>query len=266
MDKSLLFTRLRILEASTSSREGHLASSLSCLELLFVISINVFGNSKSLKGKELKNSGLKNYLILSKGHAALAFYSILENLGVIDSQLLDNFVNINSPLGGHPDSTKFPFANICTGSLGHGLPVSTGLAFSKRLKEITSTIYVVCGDGEFMEGSNWEALILISRFKLNNLKIFIDWNNTHLTENEIISLVNYAKQLGFYSRIINGNDIDEVQQVVNSKVKKPSLVICKTTLGHGIPELEGDKSWHHKFLNQEEYSRIKNNLMEDGKN
>ena len=151
--------RKSILKVANSSQCSHIGSSLSIVDILSV-----------LYGKFLKDK--KNSFILSKGHACLALYCVLKEMSYISQKTLNSFGKNNSILMSHA-SHKVPGIDLSTGSLGHGLPVATGVALANKINKNKSKMFVILSDGELDEGSNWESVLFSSHHKLNNLVIII---------------------------------------------------------------------------------------------
>lgn len=247
--------RLRVCEVNYLTQEGHLASSLSCLDLLHAIVPRAFAF------EELKyvDEPTRPRFILSKGHAALGFYVTLENFGLISSKDLESFGGQESDLGGHPDSTKLPHAYISTGSLGHGLPVGVGAAIALKAKSTENEVIILCGDGEFMEGSIWESVIIATKLKLTNLVVVIDFNSTHLdTQISAKQLKAMFTALDWQVLQINGHSRIEIEKALDSTSKsQPTLIIAATELGFGVKSLQGRKEWHRKNLDSSIFTAIK---------
>lgn len=247
--------RYRVCEVNYLSQEGHLASSLSCLDLLNVIVPKTLGHKDHVDNSEHRG----NRFILSKGHAALGYYAVLEHYGWISSDQLDAMGSATSILGGHPDSTKLNSAYISTGSLGHGLPIGVGAALDLKNRQSLNKVYVLCGDGEFMEGSMWESVIIATKLKLSNLVVLIDFNSTHmeiqLTAEQMLGMF---RNLGWSTNIINGHSDFEIHSALNAlSNESPSLIIAMTNLGHNIPALIGRKEWHRKNLTKDMLDQIR---------
>ena len=134
--------RYLVLESCFKIKEGHVGSAFSVLEILYVI---------------FKNYFKKHYFILSKGHAAIGVYAVMNHFKILSDKDFKSFCKFNSKLGGHPDSIKIPDLNFSTGSLGHGLPVSSGLAFGLKMKKEKKNIICLIGDQELMEGTTWKS-------------------------------------------------------------------------------------------------------------
>lgn len=258
MIDSLRNLRYRVCEVNYLSQEGHLASSLSCLDLLNELVFRTFGN----KDASEYDASDKSKLILSKGHAALGFYATLEKYGWVSAEVIEKLGSSNSPLGGHPDSTKLSLAYISTGSLGHGLPIGVGAALSFRNRKSTNKIYVLCGDGEFMEGSIWESVIIATKLKLNNLVTLIDFNATHEdTQLSAEQLHGIFTSIGWKSSIIDGHSERQIIDTLdNLSTNSPTMIIAKTNLGHHIRALEGKKEWHRKNLTREILDEIQSEM------
>jgi len=160
-----------IVDAAYISKEGHIASSLSILDILYVLYDQIL-DINPIKS-ELND---RDRLILSKGHASLGLYAILNHFDLINHNL-NNFCQFNSILGGHP-SDKIPFVEASTGSLGHGLPQGVGVAMGYKIQNFNHNVYVIIGDGETNEGTIWESALLASHHNLNNLYCIMDYNHS----------------------------------------------------------------------------------------
>jgi transketolase len=246
----------RVCEINYIAQEGHLASSLSCLNLLDALVSKTHG-TKTIDSKESNNR-----LIVSKGHAALGFYVVLEKYGWIKKSEIESMGSPESRLGGHPDSTKLPLAYISTGSLGHGLPISAGASLHLRNKGIAGHFFVLCGDGEFMEGSIWETIILVTKLRLTNIVVYIDFNHTHEnTQLSIPQLEKVFQGLDWGTQNINGNSEEEILLSLESLSKDaPNVIFARTQLGYGVPTLIGNKEWHRKNLSLDMLVKIREDL------
>ena len=239
--------RYSILESCHRTKEGHIGSAFSVIEILFVIFRRYFK---------------KNYFIISKGHAAIGVYAVMNHFEIIKDKDYRSFCNFNSKLGGHPDSTKIPKLNFSTGSLGHGLPVSTGLAFSLKKKRVKKNVICLIGDQELMEGTTWESLHIIENYKLKNILLIIDRNNSDFRS---IKFLNLKKKLSvFCDKIteINGHDILVLEKTIQSSLKTKSfeIIIANTIKGKGIKVIENNPAWHHKAPTKNELEIFKREL------
>lgn len=245
--KDLDLIRFLILKSSFESKEGHIGSAFSVLEILYVIF-----------KKYIKN----NFFILSKGHASLGAYAVMFFFKIISKNFFNSFCEFNSKLGGHPDSTKLPIFNFSTGSLGHGLPCSVGMAYALSKKKIKKKVICLVGDQELMEGTTWESLHIITNYKLNNLILIIDRNNSDFRSIKFIELKN--KLLSFCKNIyeVNGNKLKDIEVVLNKSFKKKNfvIIIANTVKGFGLKSTENNVEWHHKIPTIEELNRFKKEL------
>ena len=235
--------RKKILISSFRAKSAHIASSLSIVDLITVIYCN-----------ELKKK--KNIFILSKGHACLAHYCLLNELKIISDKILNTYGENDSILMSH-SSHKVPGVVFSTGSLGHGLPVSVGNALSNKIKKNKNKTFVVLSDGELNEGSNWEALLFASHHKLDNLVIIIDYNKIQSLDfvKNVIKVEPLNKKfLSFGAKVINcdGHNIKKLKSALLEKSSKPTVIVANTTKGKGIKFMENKVLWHYKSPNQKE--------------
>ena len=255
--------RVKILKIIFKVKKGHIGGSFSCLDILVSIYISkIFNFSKK---NFLKNKN--DFFILSKGHSAIALYSVLDFLKISKYFNLENFHKKNGLLMEHPSpNKKLPGIEIETGSLGNGIGIGSGIAFANKKKKVI----ILVGDGELYEGSNWEAMILASHFKLHNLLVIVDRNfsiTLDKTENimKLESLKNKFKSFGFDTSVINGHNFKHIIESLNKfKIKKngrPTCLICKTKKGKGSNLLESNLKFHHAVPNEEEYKIAIKQLM-----
>jgi transketolase len=231
MDKNILIKR--ILELAHKSKEGHIPSSLSILDILYVIYFNIQKEDR---------------FVLSKGHAALGLYVILEHFKKIDSNLLENFCSFDSNFGGHPCSNN-TIIEASTGSLGHGLPIALGMALAKKIKKEKGNIYVVIGDGECNEGTIWESALLASNHKLDNLYCFLDYNHSGDRALDLGEIHFKFNSFGWNCITIDGHDHEKLKYCIaqSNYNSNPNVIICKTIKGKGIDFMENNPEWHHKI-------------------
>jgi transketolase len=244
----------KIVELSYKRKEGHLGSSLSILDLLYVL----YKNFLPLKTNTNENDF--NRLILSKGHASLGLYAVLDYFNLLEEDI-NNFCLFDSKLGGHP-SDQLNAVEASTGSLGHGLPIGVGMAIGyKIIQNIKSRIYVIIGDGEMNEGSIWEALLLASNHKLNNLTCILDYNRSNDRALKLDNIQLKVEAFNWHCLQIDGHNHRDIQQSLSVKHScKPTFIIANTIKGKGISFMENNPEWHHKAPNEEEYFKILNDL------
>jgi len=249
MNEILKSIRKKILTISALKKAGHVASSLSVVEILYFLH---------------KNSCEDDRVILSKGHASLALYAVLNSLQKISDEDLISFCDFDSILGGHPDRSKLPVTVASTGSLGHGLPIAVGISLAKKTNSQSGKVYCVIGDGESNEGTIWESALLASHLKLDNLVCVIDDNDSQTRSVTTSLLLEKFKSFGWQSTYIDdGNSLEEIEKALNSLSSQTSPVcfVAKTKKGFGVKEIQRDMfTWHHKSPSSEELSRFMEEL------
>jgi transketolase len=239
--------RKRILQLSQKVSAIHIGGTFSSAEIIQVIF------------EKLNNK--KDKFILSKGHAGVLLYSILEQKKILSSKTLDNYCKINGVLGVHPE-IYLKGVEASTGSLGHGLAIAAGMALSKKY----NNIFVLMSDGELMEGSVWEAALMISSFKLNNIKIIIDNNDlqsatkasdTHPT---LYPIEDKFKSFGWKVASCNGHNPYEINKNLFIPHKQPLCLVCKTTKGYPIDFMMNVPKWHYRSPDKEQYNNALNQI------
>ena len=253
--------RIKILKAIKNAGKGHIGGAYSCIDMLSVLYYCGFLCTKT---DDLKDPS-RNRFLLSKGHAAIAQYVILEDLGLITNEDLQQ-LNNGGILGEHPDH-KIPGVEFDSGSLGHGLGVASGFALAAKLNSYKYKTYVVLGDGECHEGSVWEAAMLASHLKLNNLVAFIDRNRLciHGDTEKINGLNPFSdkwKAFGWNVIEIDGHDH---QQIFNAILKSqnssaPTAIIANTIKGKGVSFMENNPKWHHGGVDIETFKKCLDEL------
>jgi transketolase len=240
---------LNILRLSKKANAGHIASSLSCLDILIFLYFRQMSDN--------------DHFILSKGHAALGLYVVLAATGKISLEELETFYEDGTNLAAHPPCTgKVNGIVFGTGSLGHGLSLASGIALSTRFTEKNSKVYCLLSDGDCNEGSTWEAALFAGHHKLNNLIVIIDNNElqgfgkTH----EVIEMAPLKSKWESFNFDVyigeNGNDLECLQKVFQS-IKfdnpRPKCIIAKTLKGSGVSFMENKMEWHYLPMSDEQY-------------
>lgn len=229
----------KIIDISRISKEGHIASSLSVLDILFVY---------------YESFSKNNRLILSKGHASLGLYVILDHFGLLEYDL-NEFCTFDGHIGGHP-SDKLKGIVASTGSLGHGLPIGVGISLGNKIQNIESNTYVIIGDGESNEGTTWESALLASHHNLNNLYCIMDYNRSNDRAVKIDNVLDKFKSFNWNCVEINGHDRISIKSALEINSDKPTFILANTIKGKGIKIMENNPEWHHKSPNDEEYKAI----------
>jgi transketolase len=207
----------------------------------------------------------KNIFILSKGHACLAYYCILNKFGFVSLNQLNSYGKNNSILMAHV-SHKVPGVEFSTGSLGHGLPYATGKALAEKINFTKNRVYVLISDGELNEGTTWESLLFASFHKLDNLFIIIDYNKIQSLDytKNILKIEPLKKKLSSFGcnvKNINGHNFDQIyNSLIKIRKNKPTVLIADTIKGKGIKYMENKILWHYKFPDQEQMQRAVRDL------
>jgi transketolase len=209
----------------------------------------------------------RDRFVLSKGHAAPMLYATLAARGFFEREVLDTLRELDSPLQGHPCMFKLCGVDMSTGSLGMGISVAVGMALNFRLKKQDNRVFVLCGDGELQEGQNWEAIMALSKWNLNNVTIFIDRNTVQLdgTNEEIMPMGDIKSKMeafGMNTLECDGHDVGSITNVLDTALNadKPSVIIAHTIKGKGVSFMEGKSEWHGKPLNDENYAVAKGEI------
>jgi transketolase len=252
--------RRRILDISQQVGALHIAPAFSCTEITDVLYNNLM--RREADGK------FRDVFLMSKGHGCMIQYVILEEEGVLSRQDLDLYCKPNGRLGAHPDY-ETPGVAASTGSLGHGLGMATGQAYAEKLKDSDILIYCVLSDGEFQEGSTWEAMMMAANLKLDNLIGFMDYNDFGGLERmsdghpAFYPLVPKAESFGWEAVEVDGHDEAAMHEaVMNRRGGRPMLLVCRTVKGKGISFMENVPIWHYRSPNKDEYQQGLKELAE----
>ncbi len=258
MKKDIVGIKKIILEIIYNAQSGHPGGSLSCAEILYLL----FKKILNLNFSEIEAES-NDIFILSKGHAAPALYATLAYLGYIDNDL-SGFRQSGSILQGHPVKNRSLGIMVSTGSLGMGLPIGVGCALSAKLeKNNEKYIYVLLGDGELDEGSNWEAIMSANHYKLDNLIAIIDRNGIQIdgATEEVMSLEPLGdkfRSFGWQVIEVDGtnltNILDAFQKAKNI-IRKPKVIISYLVKGSDVSFMEHTKKFHGRAPNSSEYKK-----------
>jgi transketolase len=246
------YLKREILVAASTSKEGHIASAFSIIDILYVLYYKILNINP-----EHINDESRDRFILSKGHASLALYVILADRGYFSMDEINRFCFYNSRLGGHPDSLKVPGVEASTGSLGHGFPLSAGIALALKIKKNKSHVYVVIGDGECNEGTIWETALLASNHHLNNITCIVDYNHSNDRALKLGDLAAKFASFEWKTFTVNGHDHDILAEVLKQRDdEKPMVIIAETIKGKGIKEMENNPAWHHRSPDKQELEKM----------
>ena len=249
--------RRNVWRALRAGGSGHAGGSLSAADILAALyfhRLRVRSNEPDWPDRDR--------FVLSKGHANAALGAVLAQAGFIDDAVLDRFYGFESPFGMHPD-IKVAGVEMCTGALGHGLAVAMGMALGARIQKKPFHTFVMLGDGELHEGSNWEAAMAASHYRLANLTAIVDHNKISQSGRvaEIIGvdpLADKWRAFGWETREIDGHDMMEVVDALDAlpfHPDRPSALIAHTVKGKGVSFAENTYLWHSNNVNDEILAR-----------
>lgn len=263
LEKIAISLRRESIDIQKIAGSGHLGGAFSAMEILtylyfYKMNIDVLNPWKEDR----------DIFILSKGHASIGYYAALAERGFFHKEELKTYRKINSRLQGHSHIDSAPGIECSTGSLGQGLSFGIGLALGLKRKGINSKVYVMLGDGELQEGQVWEALMLQSKLKLDNLITIIDFNGIQLDDyvENIIPMNNLSeriKSFGFNTMDIDGNDFENIHRAFSClKQGEANLIVAHTVKGKGISFMENSIAWHSKKADENEYKKAMEELEE----
>ena len=256
--------RINALNMTSKGNSSHIGAVFSMADILAVLYENIMIYDS--KNPKMNN---RDRFILSKGHAGAGIYAVLAEKGFISKNELTTHYQNGSKLSGHISHKGIPGIEVSTGSLGHGLPIATGMALAGKINKQTHKIYTIISDGECDEGSNWESILFAAHHKLNNLSVVIDRNylqSIKLTE-ETIELEPLAeKWLAFGWEVIeiDGHDLTQIFNALKKNInsKLPKCIIAKTVKGKGVSFMEDDNLWHYRSAQGDEFKRALRELEE----
>ncbi|MEA5136737.1 MAG: transketolase [Candidatus Fimivivens sp.] len=244
---------------------AHLGPAFSCMEILAVLYGAVM--KYNLSDKQWVE---RDRFIASKAHCVLAHYTALAGCGFFSRKQLETFEKNGTSLAGHPAFDLDLGIEYSGGSLGQALPVGIGMAIDAKQKARSNRVFILLGDGECDEGSNWEAFLAAPHFKLGNLTAIIDKNKLQYdgTTDEIMNLGDMKKKLevfGWYVTEIDGHDISQLLDAFeDNKVDVPHMIIANTVKGKGVSFMENVREWHHSRLTKEQYDIAISEVSKEG--
>lgn len=245
--------RKDILQMIYQGNAGHTGSDFSCIDLLVTLYYRVMNVSST--DPEMSN---RDQYIQSKGHAAESLWAVLADKGFFPKEELATYSQYGSRLIGHPNN-KVAGVEMNTGSLGHGLPISVGIALAGKLNNQSYQTYTLLGDGELAEGSVWEGAMAAANYGLDNLTAIIDRNGLQISgpSEDVMAVENLAdkwRAFGWDVHEVDGHDFDALIDVFEQphQTGKPKMVIAHTIKGNGYSRSKNQISWHHKVPTQEQ--------------
>jgi transketolase len=263
LKRTALHVRKNVLRQIKAGKMGHVGGALSIAEILTVLYFKVMR-------VDPKNPGWqeRDRFVLSAGHKCLALYAVLAQRGFFDETILDTYGSLGSKLPGHPDMHKLPGVESNTGALGHGLSIAGGMAMGLRMDGLDSKVYVIMGDGELAEGSNWEAASASSHHGLDNLLVFVDRNTLQIS-GRTVDVMSYEpleqrwRSFGWSTRVIDGHDIGQILSAADEfpfEMGKPSVVIANTVKSKGLSFAEDRVEFHYWKATEEEIAQADRDL------
>ena len=239
--------RRKVLRMIQAGGAGHMGGAMSCIDIataLYFHAMNVDPKNPQMPERDR--------FILSAGHKCMAQYAVLAQKGFFDEKILDTYGQLGTKIPGHPDMHKLPGVEANTGALGHGLSLGLGMALGLRMDGKKARTYVIMGDGELTEGSNWEAAAAAAQYKTDNLVVFVDCNGLQISGKtvDIMDMAPAARfaAFGWAVKEINGNNMKEITEVLDAlpiTAGKPSLIVAHTIKARGISFAEGIAKYHY---------------------
>lgn len=253
--------RKSILHMVHYSKSSHVGSCLSMVEILYTLYYRVMNIDPQNPAKKDRDK-----FILSKGHGSAALYATLAERGFYGKNVLDRYYIDNGLLPGHLDMKAALGIEASAGSLGHGLSIGVGMAIANKQTGNPGRIYVVLGDGECNEGSVWEAVMLASTLKLDNLTAIIDYNQIQSfgRTNEIIYQANMAERFqafGWDTKEVDGHDTDQLEACLRTSHNGPKAIIAHTVKGKGVSYMEDKLEWHYKSPDDQQLAQALEELQ-----
>jgi transketolase len=246
--------RIEILKMTSFAKASHVGSALSVVDILSVLYSGVTNiRTDNISAKD------RDVVILSKGHAASALYSVLALRGFFPKEFLDSYCGNGAKLGGHVTSSELAGVELSTGSLGHGLPYGLGIALSRKIGGDKGKVFVIMSDGECDEGTTWESALLANHHELTNLVVIIDRNRIQSLKDteETLKLEPFQRKwenFGWNSIDVDGHDFSALSKAMIDENDGPKVIIANTTKGRGVSFMENSVLWHYRSPNDEELS------------
>jgi transketolase len=246
--KAASAVRVHALQMVHHAKLGHPGGDFSAADVLVTLYLAVLNiDPKNPEWPE------RDRFIMSKGHCSAALYATFAQAGLLEEAALATYMDPLSKLNGHPDRNKVAGVEANTGPLGHGMPIAVGCALAAKMQGASWRTFVMVGDGELQEGSNWEAAMSAAQYKLDNLVLIVDRNRIQqgdFTENTINMnpLADKWRAFGWSVVEVDGHDYGELLRVFGSvpaEPGKPTCVIANTIKGHGVSFMENKPEWHH---------------------
>lgn len=263
LEKTAHDIRVDTVESLHCAGSGHPGGSLSIAEMLSVLYFHEMNVDP-----ESPNGGDRDRFVLSKGHAAPAYYAALAERGYFPKELLKTLRQIDSPLQGHPDRKKVPGVDMSTGSLGQGISAAAGMACYAKKEGKNYRVYCIIGDGEMQEGEVWEALMASAHYELSNFTVLLDRNGLQIdgcVENvmSIHPIREKIEAFGWQVLEADGHDVGDLLRAFEEarrNTETPTFIICTTVKGKGVSFMENQAGWHGAAISDEQYDQAMRDL------
>ena len=257
--------RMGIIEGTHAAKCGHPGGSLSAADLFTYL----YNKEMNIDPANPKWDD-RDRFVLSKGHCAPGLYAALAHRGFFPVEDLLQLRKVGSYLQGHPNMSTVPGVDMSTGSLGQGISVAAGMALSAKLQKKPFRVYTLLGDGEIQEGQVWEACMLASHYKLDNLCVIVDNNGLQIDGDiaQVMSpypIVQKLEAFGFHVQAIDAHDFDQIETALNTArtIKgQPSAIVMKSIKGKGVSFMENEAGWHGVAPNDAQYEQARAELNE----
>jgi transketolase len=254
--------RKKLLQCIKRANAGHTGGDLSCIDILNVL----YNRILNVSPQTFDDRGRDRY-VQSKGHSVEALYVVLADNGFFPESDLETLCCYRSHYVGHP-TRKVRGIEQNTGALGHGLAFSVGAALAGKMDGASYRVYTLLGDGELVEGSNWESMLTAAHYRLDNLVAIVDRNTLQITgpTEDVCALEPLRgkfEAFGWVVKEVDGHDIAALIEVLNAapfEAGRPSAVIARTVKGKGVSFMENDPKWHHHVPSDEQYERAQQEL------
>ena len=263
LERQAVLCRLNICRMLRAGGHGHIGGAFSAMDIVTAL---YFYQMKLRPTEPLWKE--RDRFLLSAGHKCLAQYAALAARGFFSEEVLDTYGALHSVLPGHPSMHKLPGLEANTGALGHGLSIATGMAWGLHLEGSFARVYVLMGDGELAEGSNWEAAAAAAHHKTDNLTAFIDYNGLQIS-GRVEDVMDFApiadkfRAFGWAVKEIDGNSMTEIVEALDAlpfTAGKPSLIVAHTVKSKGFAEAEGKANYHYWNPSAEDCDRLEAEL------
>ena len=251
-----LFVRQETIRLISIAKTGHYASAFSAAEIIATL---YYGVLRLRRGDPSWPD--RDRFLLGKGHAAVAVYPVLADLGFLDRALLDEYTRLGNPLGDHPDMRRVPGIDFSSGSLGHALSAGLGMVLAARITGRDFRVFVLLGDGELHEGQVWEAALAAAHHRAGSLIAIVDRNRYSLdgTVDEVMGIEPVREKwsaFGWETFEVNGHDPAQLLEVLrglrDGERTRPALVVAHTVKGKGISFMEAQPGWHLGWLHPDD--------------